>query len=117
MTAAGRPVSGQLFCCKREDFRIELFAFQEGKCHWCHGPMTMERKRTTVNGRMKDNMQFATFEHIKPRSMGGGFNRDNIRLAHGACNVKRDRRKFPHDPYRHLLASFIRERGMEGVAQ
>lgn len=85
--------------CRREDCRIELFEAQGGKCHWCHKPMSMDRKRTTINGRVKDNGSFATFEHLKPRHQGGGFNRANIRLAHGACNNKRDRRRYPHDPH------------------
>jgi len=104
--AAGymRDDRSQFFFCKREDFRVELFILQEGLCHWCQQPMSMARRKLTIHGRAKDNGLFATFEHLKPRSMGGGFNRDNIRLAHGSCNNKRPRRKFKHDPYAGVLA-------------
>lgn len=85
--------------CKREDFRIELFEAQNGKCHWCPGQMSLERKRVTPGGRVKDNGAFATFEHLKPRHQGGGFNRANIVLAHGNCNNKRDRRRYENDPH------------------
>lgn len=101
--------SAPFFFCKREDFRVELFIGQGGLCHWCSKPMSMERRRVTVNGRLKDNRSFATFEHLRPKSMGGGFNRKNIRLAHGSCNAKRPIRKFPHDPYADVLAGLVRE--------
>lgn len=91
--------AGPMFFCKREEFRLELYGSQDGKCHWCDKPMSLERKRTTATGRVKDNGTFATFEHLKPRHLGGGFSRTNIVLAHGTCNAKRDRRRYPNDPH------------------
>lgn len=98
-TKRGKMLRAKSICCRREDYRLELFDKQDGLCHWCSGHMSMDRKRTTQNGRVKDNGSFATFEHLKPRHQGGGFNRDNIVLAHGSCNNKRDRRRYPHDPH------------------
>ena len=102
---------GPFFFCTREEFRLELFSTQQGKCHWCGDQMSMERRRITLTGRLKDNLSFATFEHIKPRSMGGGFNRSNIVLAHGACNLKRHKRKFQNDPYAEVLNAHIQRLG------
>lgn len=87
------------FSSSREDFRAELYEKQAGMCHWCDGLMSMDRKRVTPNGRVKDNSGFATFEHLIPKSNGGTFDRKNIVLAHGGCNNKRARRKFPHDKW------------------
>lgn len=99
------------FFCKREEFRVELFAEQNGACHWCRNQMSMERKRITVTGRIKDNQSFASFEHIKPRSMGGVFSRHNIKLAHASCNRERPQRRFEHDPYADILKAQIRKLG------
>lgn len=90
---------GPFFFCKREEFRVELFQAQEGKCFWCLQPMSMERRKLTIHGRLKDNASFATFEHKRPRSQGGAFSRENIVLAHGSCNNKRAKRRFPHDEW------------------
>lgn len=59
--------------------------------------MSLDRVRITQFGNVKSNDAFASFEHLKRRRDGGHFTRDNIVLAHGGCNRKRDVRKFTHD--------------------
>lgn len=60
--------------------------------------MSMEPLRITEAGNWKDNTKYATFEHVIPRSMGGKNGGGNRVLAHAACNNKRHKRKWPHDP-------------------
>lgn len=107
--------NGPFFSCTREEFRVELFIAQGGECHWCLQPMSMVRRKTTPLGNVKDNQSFATFEHLRPRFMGGKFNRENIRLAHGSCNLKRHRKKFDHDPYADVLNGLIRASGKKKI--
>lgn len=84
----------------RREWRIrqEKFEQQNGLCYWCGEPMTLERVHTTPLGRRKDNPKFATFEHLLPKSKGGLKSVRHCVLAHGACNFKREKRKWPHDP-------------------
>lgn len=75
-----------------------MFNAQKGLCHWCGKKMQMNTLRTNENGNVKDNPQFASFEHVIPKAMGGTRNSANIVLAHAACNRRRHKRKFLHDP-------------------
>lgn len=90
----------------REAFRRELFEKQKGRCFWCKEPMSItERERVTPSGKVKQNDAFATFEHLKRKRDGGAdLDADNIVLAHGGCNRKRDSHhrhpRYAHDPYR-----------------
>ena len=79
--------------------REELFKAQDGKCYWCSEQMELNHfKLSAITGRTKENPMFATFEHLRPRSHGGGSSPKNIVLAHGSCNNNRHKRKFEHDP-------------------
>lgn len=78
--------------------RADLFQKQGGKCHWCRKPMEMNQLRLTPAGRLKENPWFASFEHVKPKSMGGLNVLRNIVLAHAYCNQKRHIDCWPHDP-------------------
>lgn len=78
--------------------RLELFEKQEGKCFWCTRQMQMNTLRQTPLGRWKDNPLFASFEHLIPKSHGGGSGLRNIVLAHADCNGKREILRWPHDP-------------------
>lgn len=84
--------------------RQELFDGQSGKCHWCEKPMQMNQLRQTSMGRWKENPEFATFEHLLPRSHGGLNVMKNIVLAHAYCNGKRHIHCWPHDPVYGALA-------------
>lgn len=78
--------------------RKRMFERQRGKCHWCGLPMSLTPTKITPFGNVKDNPQYATFEHVIPKSMDGTNQRSNLVLAHGGCNNKRHKRKWPHDP-------------------
>ena len=80
--------------------RQQKFDEQNGQCYWCGGWMSMEPLARNINGDLKDNGKFATFEHLVPKSEGGrrATNSSNVVLAHAHCNRKRERLKFPHDP-------------------
>ena len=78
--------------------RQEKFNAQGGLCWWCREKMSMEPVRITPHGKWKDNSSYASFEHLIPRSFGGLNTRNNKVLAHAACNNKRHKRKWSHDP-------------------
>lgn len=61
--------------------------------------MSVERFVVTIHGNTKHNEAYASFEHLKRKSQGGKFTRENIVLAHASCNRNRDKRKYAHDPY------------------
>lgn len=80
---------------RRDKVRKSLFKHQRGLCYWCCKAMTLEN-----NGG-----QFASFEHLLPRSHGGRFTPDNIVLAHKTCNAHREGKRhrlarYAHDPMR-----------------
>lgn len=86
-------------CSRRRSKRLKLFQKQDGKCHWCTQPMDLEPIRVSKLGNIKCNQAYATFEHVRPKSMGGDWwSKDNIVLAHASCNNKRHKRRWPHDP-------------------
>lgn len=84
---------------KRAAFRKSLFDKQNGECHWAKygkcrykGEVKMDLEFSTIvtiYGNVRQNGKFASFEHLKPRSRGGRFNKENIVLAHQLCNRKR----------------------------
>lgn len=78
--------------------RRELFRVQGGLCFWCAEAMSLDRLVPNIHGRLKHNQRYASFEHIKPRSSGGGGHMHNLVLAHVGCNNRRPRKKWPHDP-------------------
>jgi 5-methylcytosine-specific restriction endonuclease McrA len=49
-------------------------------CHLCHAPMVFKNRA---------NPDFATLDHIVPRSLGGRSTLDNLKLAHRKCNERR----------------------------
>jgi len=76
-------------CCTKKKSRYEkLFKLQHGKCWICSSIMMplVKRKRKPSN--------CATFDHILPVSMGGGFWASNLRLACKKCNELRGRAFF-----------------------
>lgn len=88
----------------REALRVEMFE-EDPLCFWCRKAMVLDPKTNiTCSGKEKGNDLYASFEHLKPRSLGGRFTRDNIRLAHAGCNRKRHTKwhldRYAHDPYR-----------------
>lgn len=76
---------------KREAFRRQLFAAQNGECHLGSGcflpgkPMTLRRGKDSL----RLQKTFATFDHLVPVKAGGSAHRDNFALAHSFCNSKR----------------------------
>lgn len=64
---------------ERQARRAKLFKQQRGKCHWCAGPMTLERSLVA-------KQDYATFEHLTPRSEGGSSDDCNVVLVHHKCN-------------------------------
>jgi hypothetical protein len=65
--------------------RARKFKKQNGICHWCKGPMTLERG---TSGRPVRN--FATFEHLQRRRDGGNGKHFNVVLACYSCNHGRE---------------------------
>lgn len=94
----GRGTSGKSRRERRR--RQELFDAQQGCCYWCGGKMQMNPLRPSngPSGKLKSNEAYATFEHLIPKSKNGSRGFDNIVLAHAACNHKRAKLKWAHDP-------------------
>lgn len=67
----------------RQRRRARLFFKQRGLCYWCSRQMTTERPNP------KPAPNYATFEHLMPRSRGGKSNYDNVVLACRSCNNHR----------------------------
>jgi 5-methylcytosine-specific restriction endonuclease McrA len=68
----------------KNKWREHLFAAQEGLCHYCQRLMSLTN-RTKSGYPARD---FATFEHLTPRSAGGKVNSENIVLACRRCNSR-----------------------------
>lgn len=80
--------------------RMRLFNKQNGECFWCFGKMSLEPMVVSaVSGRLKPNSAYASFEHLRRKRDGGTFTTGNIVLAHSGCNNKRDKKRYPHDPF------------------
>jgi len=69
----------------RRVLRAEMFERQSGRCHWCAGRMSIEREDAEAPN-------YATFEHLKPKAMGGTDDRANLVLSHRSCNDARGKR-------------------------
>lgn len=65
--------------------RLRLFEAQAGLCHWCKKPMSMVSSKPPKPPRD----DYATFEHLLPRSRGGKSGPRNVVLAHHLCNARR----------------------------
>ncbi len=109
---------------EREKRRLVLFSRQDGKCYWCQCQMSLERYKTTQTGKVKDAGDFASFEHLKPKSKGGTWRWKNIVLAHAVCNRMRHNPRFKnhpryaHDPYKaEILYDGQRPGERRGTAQ
>lgn len=72
---------------KRDELRLKLFVQQNGLCHLCGEPMTLERK-----DRLRAPKNFASFDHLTPKSEGGTSYYTNLKLAHRSCNSARQSR-------------------------
>lgn len=78
--------------------RVDLFHVQGGLCFWCAKPMSLESMVPNIHGRPKQNLLYASFEHLIPKSRGGIAGLANVVLAHSQCNGKRHKKKWAHDP-------------------
>lgn len=78
--------------------RLRLFHVQRGRCYWCTKTMELEPWVPNIHGKPKHNKKYATFEHLIPKYRGGLNSINNLVLAHGDCNNRRARKKWPHDP-------------------
>lgn len=61
--------------------RQRMFEMQGGKCWLCDTPMFMSVS--------ENHPDFATFDHVTPKSQGGTDALCNLRLAHKRCNSLR----------------------------
>lgn len=59
---------------RKRRLKASLLAEQDHVCFWCRQRMLPHE---------------ATFDHLVPRSRGGGNGRDNLVMAHGDCNAGR----------------------------
>jgi 5-methylcytosine-specific restriction endonuclease McrA len=66
--------------CNKRKKRRTLYKRQGGLCWLCHKSMPRSD---------------ATFDHLIPRSKGGGQSWENLKLAHRSCNEARDRDMRP----------------------
>lgn len=65
--------------------RLSIFEGQRGLCCICGELMTLERPHCIP----PPPPDFATFEHVIPRSEGGTWDWSNIKLSHYRCNRAR----------------------------
>lgn len=65
-----------------------MFEAQNGLCYLCGKPMTLDRD---FSG--EPTPMFATYEHVVPKSDGGGGG-SNIKLSHKICNNRRGKAKL-----------------------
>jgi hypothetical protein len=77
--------------------RLKLYAQQLGLCYWCKQSMDLNPTKLNMHGDVKENRRYASFEHMIPKSMGGGHHYNRV-LAHIHCNNKRHILKWDHDP-------------------
>lgn len=63
--------------------KIEQYKHQSGQCCWCLRLMDLPGTTTTRSP------TFPSWEHIYPRSLGGGDQPWNRVLAHSKCNSER----------------------------
>lgn len=68
---------------RRYQRKLTLYFAQGGRCIWCH-----QRMYLAPAGVDSTRPDLATFEHIIPRSCGGG-NGSNVALACKCCNNNR----------------------------
>lgn len=89
--------------------RDVLFEKQQGVCFWCGDVMHNDRANQDDN--------FASIEHIIPRSWGGKNSRSNLALAHKKCNTMRNAKvKLPLAWVQHVYAMLLEARGyLEGL--
>ena len=62
----------------------EIFERDGWRCWICRG--AVDRQHAGIRGRGEP-----TLDHIVPCKFGGAHSRENVRLAHRDCNVRRDR--------------------------
>ena len=74
---------------RRARMRRRLHRNQQGRCCYCRRDL----KRHTQD-KDRPAALVPTFEHLKERSRGGGFTRDNIALACRPCNHERGAKKM-----------------------
>lgn len=67
-------------------FRL-LWDRQSGRCAICDAAMPETRWRTPHAAVWRKLRP--TFDHIRPRSKGGGDAIENLQLAHAACNKRK----------------------------
>lgn len=65
----------------------ELWQKQDGRCAICGEPMPKGRFDTPHATVWKKRRP--TFDHIRPRTKGGGDEAANLQLAHAACNKRK----------------------------
>lgn len=75
---------------RRDELRAKLFELQNGRCHLCGRPMTLERPERT-----RAPKSFASFDHLTPKSEGGTSYYTNLKLAHRSCNSRRGSNPLP----------------------
>jgi 5-methylcytosine-specific restriction endonuclease McrA len=68
-----------------------LWAKQEGCCALCG--LAMPASRFELVHATLWKKQRPTFDHILPRSAGGGDRRANLQLAHAICNWRKGARR------------------------
>lgn len=64
----------------RRNVKARMFQEQKGLCHWCREPMHMG---------YSNGPEYATWEHLLPKSIGGPNVQSNLVLAHAKCNKLR----------------------------
>lgn len=62
--------------------KLDMYEAQDGLCWWCGEELDLSITSPKDPG-------MPNFEHIIPKSKGGGKGNDNLRLVHQECNQKR----------------------------
>lgn len=72
---------GMFNSARKRRIKTKMFSEQAEKCFWCQRAMQMTD---------------ASFDHLVPRSRGGGNALANLVLAHKACNTARGDQIWPY---------------------
>lgn len=70
----GKMIIPRMSAFERRQIRLQVFLRDEGKCFWCDKALTFKE---------------STFDHIIPKSRGGGYSYDNGVLSCKRCNLLR----------------------------
>ncbi len=82
--------SGNKSSRAKRNRREKMFAAQRGLCYLCQCQMKL-RMPNGWPDRTQPPRDYATFDHVEARGLGGTNTKDNLRLACWTCNNRKAR--------------------------